>query len=282
MRLLYAENFVYADGVKALVQLMREAKARGKGTVLYQTGVCAHQGSHAPAYDTPEKSGGGALFNKACHPLGPALYLKQVEGILRDGAPIRPVRVSAVVRQVLKQQSPAAGTHFRVMQRVDDFGRITVEFSDGTVADLLGHDLNISGIRNRFSAILDFAEFHLRMNPANEHELFLPDGAVAGDLLMREKLPTPQGTSFPRTSQFHAHGYVNEAEDAVACALEGARAPQSGPMLAWDTLAVLLAGYASSEEDSRFVSLEPYCARRFPKRFLPNPAAFGEVLQRHP
>ena len=82
-KLLYAEDFVYVDGVFGLAEILAEAIQRGKGTVLYQRGVCAHQGSHAPAYDTPSFSGGGALFNKACHPLGPCLYLKQLEGILK-------------------------------------------------------------------------------------------------------------------------------------------------------------------------------------------------------
>src|SRR5262249_11467711 len=117
-KLLYAENFVYVDGVFAFAELLRAAQQTGKGRVLYQRGVCAHQGSHAPAYDTPALSGGGALFNKACHPLGPCLYLKQVEGLLRDGRPIQPRRVSAVALQVLKHLPPAAGEHFRVMQNV--------------------------------------------------------------------------------------------------------------------------------------------------------------------
>ena len=99
-KLLYAEDFIYVDGVKGLVEVMGQARAVGKGKILYQRGACAHQGSHAPAYDTPALSGGGALFNKACHPLGPILYLKQVEGILQNGQPIRPLKVSAVALQV--------------------------------------------------------------------------------------------------------------------------------------------------------------------------------------
>ncbi len=118
-KLLYAEDFVYFDGVKGLVEVMTQATDRNKGKVLYQRGICAHQGSHAPAYDTPSKSGGGALFNKACHPLGPILYIKQVEGILRDGVPIRPKRISAVALQILKHQPESAGEHVRVMQNVD-------------------------------------------------------------------------------------------------------------------------------------------------------------------
>lgn len=280
VKLLYAENFTYVDGVSALAELMREAQPSGKGRVLLQQGVCAHQGSHAPAYDTPSKSGGGSLLNKACHPLGPALYLKQLDGLLRNGSPIRPARVSATTLQVLKNLPPASGEHFRVMQNVDDYARVTVVFDDGTVAELFGYDLSISGIRNAFSAITDFGQYDMRINPVDENELFLPSGLVAGDLLMREKLPTAQGTSFPRPRQFHAHGYVNEMNDAVRCALEPGRRPVSGAMLAWDTLAVLMAGYESAEKDSAFVELSEHLMRPFPDSALPDPKHIEPVLQR--
>lgn len=280
-KLLYAENFVYFDGVKGMVELLTEAQRVGKGRVLYQRGVCAHQGSHALAYDTPAKSGGGSLFNKACHPLGPCLYLKQVEGILRDGKPIRPARVSAVALQVLKHLPAEAGEHFRVMQNVDDFGRITVLFEDGTVAEVLGTDLSISGIRNELSIIADFGQYDLRVNPNNEHELFLPRADAAGKLLLREKLPTCVGTSFPRPHQFYAHGYVQETQDAVECALDAHRFPQSGAVLAWDTLAVLMAGYESSEQQGVFVDItEQTGGREFLTRELPDPRHAGRVFQR--
>jgi predicted dehydrogenase len=290
-KLLYAENFVYVDGVFAFVELLREVlqapggedkgKGKDKGRILYQRGVCAHQGSHAPAYDTPALSGGGALFNKACHPLGPCLYLKQVEGLLRDGRPIRPRRVSAVALQVLKHLPPAAGEHFRVMQNVDDFGRITVEFEDRTVAEVLGYDLSISGIRNELSIVADFAQFDVRINPADEHELFLPRAESAGRLLLREKLPTPAGTSFPRPLQARPHGYANEAEDAVACALDATRFPQSGPLMAWDSMAVLMAGYESAERDAAFVPVDEWIqGRAFRPEEMPDPSRWRGMFQR--
>jgi len=279
-KLLYAEDFVYFDGVKGMVELLSEAAAVGKGKVLMQRGICAHQGSHAPAYDTPSMSGGGSLFNKACHPLGPVLYLKQVEGILRDGQPIRPARVSAVALQVLKQQPEASAEHFRVMQNVDDFARVTVVFEDGTVAEVMGYDLSISGIRNSLHVIADCAEYELRVNPNNENELFMPAADAAGNILFREKLPTPQGTSFPRPMQVYHHGYVNEMADAVACALEPERWPQSGVMMAWDTQAVLMAGYESSEGEGAFVDVSEYSARSFQSQEMPDPARCGAVFQR--
>lgn len=281
-KLLYAEDFVYFDGMKGIVELLIEARKNNKGKVLYQHGICAHQGSHAPAYDTPSLSGGGALFNKACHPLGPALFLKQVEGILATGQPIRPARVSAVALQVLKHQPESSGEFFRVMHNVDDFGRLTVVFEDQTVAEVLGYDLSISGIRNEFSVITDFAQYDLRVNPNNENELFLPSAANAGNLLLREKLPTPQGTSFPRPNQFYAHGYVSEMADAVNCVLDEHRFPQSGALMAWDTMAVLMAGYESAESGGGMVDITEYTTngRQFESQEMPTPTAFGSVFQR--
>jgi len=281
-KLLYAEDFVYVDGMIGFTELLGEALRIGKGKVLYQRGVCAHQGSHAPAYDTPSLSGGGALFNKACHPLGPCLYLKQAEGILASGKPIRPKRVSAVAMQILKHQPPSAGEHFRVMQNVDDFGRVTVEFEDHTIAEVLGYDLSISGIRNELSIIADFGQYDIRINPNNENELFLPSADAAGNLLLREKLPTPAGTSFPRPRQFHSHGYVNEMADAVQCVLEEDRYPQSGAMMAWDTMAVLMAAYESSEQGGGWIDIIEYTRRAFEPHEMATPEKFGRVFQRKP
>jgi hypothetical protein len=131
------------------------------------------------------------------------------------------VKRRSAALQVLKHQPESAGEHFRVMQNVDDFARLTVVFEDETVAEVQGFDLSISGIRNELCIITDFAQYDIRVNPTDENELFMPDGALAGNILLREKLPTPQGTSFPRPRQFHAHGYVNEMDDAVEHGIRG-------------------------------------------------------------
>ena len=122
----------------------------------------------------------------------------------------------------------------------------------------------------------------MRVNPNNENELFLPDGQAAGNLLFREKLPTPQGTSFPRPNQFYAPGYVNEMAHAVDCALDETRSPQSGALMAWDTMAVLMAGYESAANGGGTVDISEYTTsgRSFAQQELPDPTTFGSVFQR--
>ena len=219
-------------------------------------------------------------MNKACHPLGPILFSKQIEGLLRDGVPIRPARVSATVLQILKHQGEAASEHFRVMNNVEDYARITVVFEDKTVAEVSGYDLSISGIRNELKIISDFGQYDIRVNPNNANEVFLPDGRNAGSILFREKLPTSQGTSFAMPNQFHAHGYVNEMEDAVDCALDQDRPPQSGALMAWDTLAVLMGAYESGEKDGVFVDIGDIIrGRTFRQGEMPDPELIQDVFQ---
>ena len=51
--------------------------------------------------------------------------------------------------------------------------------------------------------------------------------------------------------------------------------------MAWDTMAVLMAGYESSELGGQFVDLGEYLnMRSFPDEELPDPRGFGPVFQR--
>ena len=166
------------------------------------------------------------------------------------------------------------------MQNVDDFGHVTIVFEDETVAEVLGYDLSISGIKNELYLISDFAQYDIRVNPSSGNELFMPSEDTAGDILLREKLPTPQGTSFPMPNQFHAHGFVNEMNDAVDCVLNEDQYPQSGALMAWDTMAVLMASYESSEKNAVFVDLNEYLeGRTFDASEMPNPETLGNVFQ---
>ncbi|MEO1973990.1 MAG: hypothetical protein ABGX07_20665 [Pirellulaceae bacterium] len=48
--------------------------------------------------------------------------------------------------------------------------------------------------------------------------------------------------------------------------MEKDRFPQSGALMAWDTMAVLMAGYESAEKDASFVNISDLCQREFEKK----------------
>jgi hypothetical protein len=52
-------------------------------------------------------------------------------------------------------------------------------------------------------------------------------------------------------------------------------------MMAWDTMAVLMAGYESSDQGSAFIDITQYTAgREFSADEMPHPETFGSVFQR--
>ena len=70
--------------------------------------------------------------------------------------------------------------------------------------------------------------------------------------------------------------------DAVDCALIVDRYPQSGALMAWDTMAVLMAGYESAARGGGLVDITEYTTsgRTFEAREMPEPEKFGRVFQR--
>ena len=107
----YAENFVYSPSV----QKEREIVEKTGAQLLRMMGEESHNGSWSPVYGIWRYSGGGSLIGKGCHPLTAMFYLKRVEGMARNGVPIRPIRVSArdarnhPIAQLRGQGLPAHG-----------------------------------------------------------------------------------------------------------------------------------------------------------------------------
>ena len=91
----------------------------------------------------------------------------------------------------------------------------------------------------------------------------------------------PPADAKPDSSSAQNKPAENEMNDAIRCVLDAELAPQSGPMVAWDTMAVLMAGYESSEKAGQFVDITEYThGRDFQPNELPDPHRFGTVFQR--
>jgi predicted dehydrogenase len=249
VRLLYAENWVYAPGIQKIRRLM----ARAGGTILRIEGEESHSGSHAAYYRRWRTAGGGTLLGKGCHPLGAALYLKRDEGIRRSGVPIRPRSVVAETARLTRTAGFIADAPRHVKsgyEDIEDWACILVTFDDGTVAQITAGDTTLGGIRNYLTAFATNAVATARINPNDAVVAYAPEATTFGDEYITEKIETKAGWTFPSPDEDFITGYPQELQDFVECVAEG-REPLSGADLARDVVAVVFAGYQAAAEGRR-------------------------------
>ena len=241
----YAENFVYAPSV----QKEREVIERTGAQILRMTGEESHNGSASPIYGTWRFSGGGSLMGKGCHPLGGMLYLKRVEGLAREGKPIRPARVCARTHQLTRLPGYRDQQFIRTdYHDVEDYGFIHTVFDDGTVADVLTSEVSLGGIYDYVEVFANNHRTRCHISPVGLVETYNPRGDQFRDIYLVEKASTKEGWSRAAADENFTMGYQNEIEDFVTCASQG-RPPQSDIDLALDTTAAIYAAYASDEKN---------------------------------
>jgi predicted dehydrogenase len=245
----YAENWVYAPPVAKANALLAEAG----GTILRIQGEESHSGTHSEPNKHWVTAGGGALLGKGCHPLGAALYLKAEEGRRRDGRPILPVSVTAQTASLTKVDSFAAEAdkYLRTgYEDVEDWGLLVCTFSDGTVAEIVGGDTTLGGVRNRMTVYGSRAVIEANLNPNTAVRAYAPDASVLAGAYLSEKLETHGGWSFPAPDEDWMQGYPQEMQDFAEAVARG-RAPRSDATLGRDVLAVVYGAYVSSAEGRR-------------------------------
>lgn len=240
----YAENFVYAPSV----QKEREIVEKSGAQILRMTGEESHNGSASPVYGIWRYAGGGSLIGKGCHPLAGMLYLKRVEGIARNGRPIRPRTVSARVHQLTR----LPGYQDRHLIRTDyhdveDYGLIHVEFEDGTVADVITSEVVLGGIYDYIEVFANNHRTRCRISPTGLVDVYNPRGEQFKHVYLVEKCSTQEGWAPAAPDENLTMGYQAELQDFVACAAAGTQ-PQSGLELALDTTAAVYAAYVSAEK----------------------------------
>ncbi|MBI5381215.1 MAG: Gfo/Idh/MocA family oxidoreductase [Opitutae bacterium] len=239
----YAENFVYAPSV----QKEREIVEKTGAQILRMTGDESHNGSASPVYGIWRFAGGGSLIGKGCHPLGGMLYLKRVEGLARDGKPIRPVAVSARTHQITRLPGYRDLKLIRTdYHDIEDYGFIHVVFEDGTVGDVMTSEISLGGIYDYIEVFANNHRTRCRISPTGLVDTYNPRGEQFKDVYTVEKVSTKEGWSPAAPDENFTMGYQPEIEDFVSSAASG-RAPQSGLDLALDTTAAVYAAYLSDE-----------------------------------
>jgi predicted dehydrogenase len=247
----YAENWIYAPAVQKEREIIEKTGAQ----VLWMMGGESHSGSHSPVYGIWKHAGGGSLVGKGCHPLTACLYLKLVEGRARDGRPIRPASVSCRVHAITRLPAFQDRGFLRTdYDDVEDYSALHVTFDDGTVADVFASEIVLGGVHNWLEVFANNHRTTCRLNPVNLLDTYNPAAAQLEDVYVVEKIGTKEGWSHPAADEEWQQGFYQEIQDFMACCASGGR-PQSGALIAHDTVATLYAGYLSAERKGAEVAV---------------------------
>ncbi|MFH1266986.1 MAG: Gfo/Idh/MocA family oxidoreductase [Planctomycetota bacterium] len=253
-RLLYAENWVYAPSI----QKEREILQKTGGQILWIHGEEAHSGSHSVDYAYAARCGGGVLIGKGCHPLSAALYLKRVEGRVRDGRPIRPRTVSARAHAVTRLESFRDEGHIRRdYHDIDDFSMMHVEFDDGTLATILASDIVLGGIHNWLEVCANNHRTLCNINPNTAMQTYNPKEEYFGDIYTVEKIGTKQGWTCTSPDEDWFTGYPQEMEAFYRTIAYGDE-PESELFLAADSISTIYSAYLSAERQGAAVEVRTY------------------------
>jgi predicted dehydrogenase len=246
---MYAENWVYTPSIQKARRLIEASQ----GTILEISGGESHSGSPFPDSKEWAHTGGGSLLRMGAHPIGAALYLKRVEGLSRDGSPIRPQSVVAEVGYLERIPSrQLEAKQWMVMGRVDveDWGVIVVTFSDGSKAILRGTDTVLGGMENSLEIFMSNARIQCQMSPTNLVRAYAPGPAVFGDEHIMKTVETKAGWGYPAPDEEWTLGQHQQVADFVEALTED-RDPLSTGELGRDVVAVAYSGYVSAEEGRR-------------------------------
>src|SRR5262249_61389884 len=119
-----------------------------KDKVLLKEGEASHTRSHAAHAAQWAMTGSGSLIRMGWHPLSAVLYLKQVEAKAR-GERINVDAVTADVGNVAACLADGERTYIKARPvDVEDWGMLTLTFSDGTKSTVFSGDMIMGGVRN--------------------------------------------------------------------------------------------------------------------------------------
>ncbi len=245
---MYAEDWIYAPAISKTAEMLRATKDK----ILFMKGEESHSGSHAAHAAEWAMTGGGSLIRMGCHPLSAVLYLKQVEARAR-GESIRPESVTCDVGNVAACLKPDERAFIKANPvDVEDWGTLTITFSDGTKATVFSGDMIMGGVRNLIETYTSGGSLFANITPNNHMMSYQTSEEKLANVYITEKVDRKTGWQFVCLEEEWTRGYLQEIQDFMECAATG-RQPLADLALAQETIKVNYAGYWAAEEGRRVV-----------------------------
>jgi predicted dehydrogenase len=243
---MYAEDWIYAPAVTKTVEVLNATRDK----ILFMKAEESHSGSHAAHAAQWSMTGGGSLIRMGCHPLSAVLYLKQVEAKAR-GERITVSSVTADVGNVAAGLPPQERTFIKANPiDVEDWGMLTLTFSDGTKSTVFSGDMTMGGVRNLVETYTSGGSLFANITPNNHLMSYLTDEKKLTGVYITEKVDRKTGWQYVCLEEEWTRGYLQEIQDFMECVAWG-RQPLADLALAYETIKVNYAGYWSAEEGRR-------------------------------
>ena len=241
-KIMYAENWVYAPAI----QKEREVLEKTQAQILWMHGEQSHSGSHSLAYGQWKFSGGGSMMGKGCHPLTAAIYLKHVEGRVRNGSPIRPKSISARTHAITRLPNYQDEGYLQTTYKdIEDFAMMHIEFEDSTIASIFASELVLGGVKNWIEINTSNHRTVCNIGPNNAMQTYTPNEKHFENVYIVEKTETKQGWSSISPDEAWFAGYQHEMEAFYRTAAFGDPI-ESNSRLAADVMATIYSGYVSA------------------------------------
>lgn len=243
---MYAENYVYAPPIQKAAQLLQAKKSK----ILFMKGEESTRGSMTAGASWWSAVGGGPLLRIGCHPLTGMLYLKQVEAQAR-GESVTIDSVLADTGVATQKLSRDEMNHLAVRPGdVEDFGTLTLTFSDGTKCMMIATDIVLGGTKNYIEIYGNDSALICNLTPTDMLNTYFLDEKGIENIQLSEMLPGKLGWNKAFVSDEVIRGYMDELSDFME-AVAFQRQPLSSLELAIQVTKVLHAAYCSAEEEKR-------------------------------
>jgi predicted dehydrogenase len=251
VQLMYGENWIYAPSIARAAGLIKAAH----GTILEMRGGECHSGSHSPYSKIWRYTGGGALLRLGAHPIGAMLYLKQQEGLARNGRPIRPAAVSAEAGDL--SRIPTVATEEKAWiatgwQDVENWAVVIITFADGSRGIAYASDAVLGGMESKLEIFSSNSHLKCNLSPNNLLQAYAPHPDVFENEYIIEKTSTSAGWSTPIPDEDWSSGHRAMCQDFVAAVAESRPARADG-RLGLAVVRVVYAAYLAAATGRRVV-----------------------------